>query len=101
VAKDPNCDGLLVALAPLAITDAVQVAEQVPPYAKRGKPILASWMGGMDVAAGAALLERAGIPTFRYPDDAARVFNLMWRYDANIRALVEVAPLATATLGAL
>jgi acyl-CoA synthetase (NDP forming) len=53
----------------------------------------------MDVAAGAALLERAGIPTFRYPDDAARVFNLMWRYDANIRALVEgggeVAPLAT------
>jgi acetyltransferase len=92
VAKDPNCDGLLVALAPLAITDAVQVAEQVRPYAKRhGKPILASWMGATDVAAGAAILERAGIPTFRYPDDAARVFNLMWRYDANIRALFEMS----------
>ena len=95
VAKDPNCDGLLVALAPLAITNAVQVAEQVRPYAQRhGKPILASWMGGMDVAAGAAVLERAGIPTFRYPDDAARVFNLMWRYDANIRALFEMSVLA-------
>jgi acetyltransferase len=95
VAKDPNCDGLLVALAPLA-TNAVEVAEQVRPYAKRhGKPILASWMGGAEVAAGAAVLERAGIPTFPYPDDAARVFNLMWRYGASIRALFEM-PLAAA-----
>jgi len=94
VAADPNCDGLLVALAPLAITNAVQVAEQVRPYAKHRKPILASWMGGTDVAAGAAVLERAGIPTFRYPDDAARVFNLMWRYDANIRALFELSVVA-------
>jgi acetyltransferase len=27
-------------------------------------------------------------------DDAARVFNLMWRYDANIRALFEMSVLA-------
>jgi acetyltransferase len=95
VAKDPNCDGLLVALAPLA-TNALEVAEQVRPYAmRRGKPILASWMGGAEVAAGAAVLERAGIPTFRYPDDAARVFNLMWRYGASIRALFET-PVAAA-----
>jgi acetyltransferase len=94
VAKDPNCDGLLVALAPLA-TNALEVAEQVQRYAQAGKPILASWMGGAEVAAGAAVLERAGIPTFPYADDAARVFNLMWRYGAGIRALFET-PLAAA-----
>jgi acetyltransferase len=91
VAKDPNCDGLLIALAPLAIMDPVQVAERVRPFAKRPKPIFASWMGGVYAAPGAAVLERAGIPTFRQPDDAARAFNLMWRYDANIRALFETS----------
>ena len=45
-----------------------------------GKPVLASWMGGADVAAGEEILNRAGIPTFPYPDTAARVFNYMWRY---------------------
>ena len=43
------------------------------PYAKLGgKPVLASWMGGTDVAAGEEILNAAGIPTFPYPDTAAR-----------------------------
>ena len=33
-------------------------------------------MGGADVAAGEAILNRAGIPTFPYPDTAARVVQL-------------------------
>ena len=53
------------------------------------KPILASWMGGSRRGGGADRLERAGIPTFAFPDDAARIFNFMWRYDANLRALFE------------
>ena len=32
-----------------------------------GKPLLASWMGGAEVAAGEDILNRAGIPTFRLP----------------------------------
>ena len=31
----------------------------------------------------------AGIPTFAYPDTAARVFTSMWRYSENLRALYE------------
>jgi acetyltransferase len=53
------------------------------------KPILASWMGGQDVAAGEEILSRAGIPTFPYPDTAARMFGYMWRYTYNLRALYE------------
>jgi len=95
-AKDPNSDGLLVILTPQAMTDPTQIAEQLKPYAKiEGKPILASWMGGADVAAGEAILNQAGIPTFPYPDTAARVFNYMWRYSYNLRSLYETPVLTT------
>src|SRR5581483_361735 len=54
-----------------------------------GKPVLASWMGGVDVAAGEAILNRANIPTFPYPDTAARAFNYMWQYSYNLKGLYE------------
>jgi acetyltransferase len=96
-AKDPNSDGLLVILTPQAMTDPTQTAEQLKNYAKLpGKPILASWMGGTDVAAGEAILNRADIPTFPYPDTAARAFNYMWRYSYNLRGLYETPSLLTA-----
>jgi len=89
-AKDPGTDGLLVILAPQGVTDPTAIAERLAAYAKLGaKPILASWMGGSDVTAGETILNRAGIPTYSYPDSAARVFQAMWRYSANLKALYE------------
>jgi acetyltransferase len=94
VAKDPNTDGLLVVLTPQAMTDPTKIAEDLKPYSKLdGKPILASWMGGVSVAPGEAILNRAGIPTFAYPDTAARVFHYMWRYSYNLRGLYETPQL--------
>ena len=49
------------------------------------------WMGGVDVAAGEAVLTRAGIPTFADPDTAARVFTLMWRYSYVLRGALRNA----------
>ncbi len=89
-AKDTNSDGMLVILTPQAMTDATRTAEALKPYAKLGdKPVLASWMGGTDVAAGEQILNNAGIPTYAYPDTAARLFNYMWRYARNVSALYE------------
>jgi len=90
-AKDPNSDGLLVILTPQAMTDPVLTAEQLKQAAKTvtTKPILASWMGGAEVASGETILNRAGIPTFAYPDTAAQVFNHMWHYNYNLRGLYE------------
>jgi acetyltransferase len=94
-AKDENTDGLLVILTPQAMTDPTRTAEYLRPYAKTlGKPILASWMGGTTVAAGEQILSDAGIPTFPYPDDAADVFNTLWRYSRNLRQLYETPMLA-------
>jgi acetyltransferase len=94
VAKDPASDGMLVILTPQDMTDATGTAEhlkQILP--KIDKPVLASWMGAESVSAGKQILNQAGIPTFEYPDSAARVFNYMWRYSANLRLLYETPAL--------
>ena len=88
--KDPKSDGLLVILTPQAMTDPTQIAEQLKPYAQMAnKPVFASWMGGSEVKAGETLLNRASIPTYPYPDSAARLFNLMWQYSYNLRGIYE------------
>lgn len=93
-AKDPNSDGMLVILTPQAMTDPTRIAEELKPLAKQeGKPLLASWMGGVDVAAGEEILNRANIPTFPYPDTAARAFNYMWQYADNLKAIYETPAL--------
>src|SRR5512132_3362588 len=97
VAPDENNDGLLVILSPQAVTQPTETAERLRPFAKlKGKPVLASWIGGVGVRAGAEILDRAGIPTFAYPDAAARAFCAMWRYSHNLDALYET-PELTAT----
>ena len=92
--EDPNSDGLLVILTPQAMTDPTQTAEQLKSYAtKSNKTVLASWMGGAEVTAGETILNRASIPTYRYPDSAARLFDLMWRYSYNLRGIYETPEL--------
>ncbi|WP_437554826.1 bifunctional acetate--CoA ligase family protein/GNAT family N-acetyltransferase [Sorangium sp. So ce367] len=89
-AKDPNNDGVLVILTPQDMTEPTQTAEALRKHAHvEGKPVLASWMGGVEVEAGKAILNRAGVPTFEYPDTAARSFCSMFRYAYALRALYE------------
>jgi len=93
--QDPNSDGLLVILAPQGISDPTETATRLARFANStGKPLLASWMGGVSTAEGQAVLNTAGIPTFLYPDTAARAFTYMWRYTYNLRALYETPSLA-------
>jgi acetyltransferase len=93
-ANDPNSDGLLVILTPQAMTDPTSTAEALKSYAKTfDKPILASWSGGQEIAAGEAILNKAGIPTFEYPDDAARAFTYMWQLTSNLKTLYETPSL--------
>jgi len=83
-------DGLLAILTPQDMTEPTQTAEALRKYAHvAGKPVLASWMGGAGVAAGVEILNRAGIPTFEFPDEAATTFCQMWRYADNLRGLYE------------
>ncbi len=98
--NDDNSDGVLVILTPQAMTSPTQTAQELKKIFARpagyayGKPILASWMGGADVAGGLSILNQSNIPTFSYPDTAARVFNYMWRYDRRLRSLYETPQMA-------
>ncbi len=99
-AYDPESDGLLVVLTPQDMTDPTGTAQSLVPYAKgearsTRKPVLASWMGGPQVAAGESVLNGSGIPTFDYPDAAARAFTNMWRYTDNLRSIYETPELAS------
>jgi len=89
-AKDPSIDGMLVIMTPQGMTNPTLIAEKLRPYAKGlGKPVLASWMGGSEVAAGEDILNQAGIPSFPFPDTAVRAFNYMWRYAYNLKGIYE------------
>ena len=93
-ARDEGSDGLLVILTPQAMTDPTATARELTRFASiEGKPVLASWMGGSDVAEGAAILREAGIPTFDYPDDAVKIFNDTWRLESNLRHIYETPTL--------
>jgi len=97
VSRDESNDGLLVILSPQSVTEPTETAERLRAFAKlKAKPIVASWLGGIGVHRGAEILDHAGIPTFEYPDAAARAFCAMWRYSHNLDALYET-PELTAT----
>ena len=100
--EDTANDGLLVILTPQKMAEPTATATVLTPFAKLhpGKPLLASWMGGGEVAAGRRILSDAGIPTFDHPDTAARIFNYMWKYSYNLRGLYETPALAEETAGA-
>ena len=94
---DPESDGLMVILTPQDMTQSTQTAEQMRlAVANTKKPVIASWMGGPEVVAGIDILNRANIPTFDYPDMAARIFNYMWRYNYNLRTIYETPSLPVA-----
>jgi len=89
-AKDPNTDGILIILTPQAMTDPTATAECLKGYAQiPNKPVIASWMGADSVAKGEDILNAVQIPTFKYPDRAAKSFYYMWSYSENLRQLYE------------
>ncbi|MBE9180181.1 bifunctional acetate--CoA ligase family protein/GNAT family N-acetyltransferase [Oculatella sp. LEGE 06141] len=102
-AQDPDSDGLLVILTPQAMTDPTETAERLKTWVENqklhqpAKPIIASWMGDSDVSAGELLLNQAKIPTYRFPDTAARVFSYLWRFTYNLRGIYETPVLPVGT----
>ena len=97
VSRDPGCDAVLSILAPQGMTEPEKAAGLLTRAAEAiKKPLLASWMGGNRMQLAANVLNEAHIPTFEYPDAAARCFAYMWRYSLNLQALYETPVLSSA-----
>ena len=87
VIKDPNVDAVIVILTPQAMTNVREIGQVVANAAAEmkklpgvAKPILASFMGIVDVSAGVEILEAAGIPHYVFPEGAARALAQMYAY---------------------
>ena len=73
VLDDENVDMAMVILTPQSMTDVEETAAVVP-AALNGthKPVVCSFMGAKDVQAGAAILRKAGVPNYSFPEDAVK-----------------------------
>ena len=91
-----NLDGVLVILAPQALTDPLSVAETLISAMKaRRYPMVACWMGGKIIGRAVELLNEAGIPTYDTPERAVRAFLYMVEYARNLEILLEIPPKMT------
>ncbi len=81
VIRDEGVDGALVILTPQSMTNALETAKAIARIARRShKPILCSFMGIVDVSSGVKYLQEKGIPVFRFPEDAAKAFGVLYKY---------------------
>jgi acetyltransferase len=99
--RDPGTDGLLAIVTPQGITSPADIAHSVVKHRVSGKPLLASFMGGKCMEEAERILNGASIPTFPYPDSAARVFQYMCQHSRNLRSLYETPVLDEEGLGAM
>ncbi len=94
VSQDKNVDAILLILTPQAMTKPTAVAQEIVKSTKqipnlKQKTVLASWMGGFEVAQGRSILEAGNIPVYRQPEDAIKSFMYIYKYIRNLETLYE------------
>ena len=78
VIKDENVDGAMVILTPQSMTDVTGTAEAVVKIAERtSKPVVCSFMGIFDVSKGVKILQQHHIPTYAFPENAAKALGIL------------------------
>ena len=88
---DPQVDAVLAVLTPQAMTEPVEVAQQVAEIAKKSrKPVLAVWMGGSTIQPARDVFRKAVVPNYRTPDTAVECIASIVAHYENQQLLLEV-----------
>lgn len=83
VLNDESVDGVIFILTPQSMTEIEETAAIIPALAqKSGKPVVASFMGLMDVSKGIEILEQHRIPHYHFPEAAARAMSALYQYSS-------------------
>lgn len=91
--KDPQVDGLLAIYSPKTRTDASAMARAlVSAHGSISKPLLSCWMGDASVGEGRAIINEAGIPSFRTPEAAVGAFGNIAAFYQNQQLLQQIPP---------
>ena len=86
VLEDENVDAAIVILTPQAMTDVLETAEILPRVTQNiHKPVLASFMGIVDVSEGIRYLEANRIPNYTFPESAVRAMEATVRFGNLLR----------------
>jgi acetyltransferase len=89
--EDPNVDGVLTILTPQAMTKPLEAAKAVIEIANlHKKPLLACWMGEVQVAESRKAFAHARLPNFRTPEPAVEVFSYLAEYYQNQKLLMQM-----------
>lgn len=78
--QDEAVDGILILLTPQAMTKPAETARAIAENIDGSKPVLASFMGGMDVLPGRRELAAAGLPDYESPERAVAALRAMYDY---------------------
>lgn len=83
ILSDRKIHSTMVILTPTAFTHVEEISKAIVRCArKHNKPVVCCFLGVYDVSAGMEILEESGIPTYRFPESAARVLakmtDFMW-----------------------
>ena len=91
VLKDPGVDAVIVLLTPQGMTEIPETARVIAAHARTSrKPVLASFIGGVAVAAGTKVLREAGVPEFPSPERAVGALRGLAEYAAYRRGRTQL-----------
>ncbi len=90
VLSEKGVDGAIVILSPQAISKPSEVAKVIADISEKSKKtVLACWMGESFVEPAREVLRKRGLPSYKTPEEAVRVFSYMNSYRENILNLYE------------
>ncbi|HCN20185.1 MAG: acyl-CoA synthetase [Planctomycetes bacterium RIFCSPHIGHO2_02_FULL_50_42] len=81
VLKDDNVHSVITMLAPIALIDERDIARVVGELAGKykRKTVVASFLGGLTMKPAVDVLAGYGIPNYRFPENAVRAVDMMYR----------------------
>lgn len=88
--QDSGVDAVLAILTPQAMTNSNAIARAIGQLSETSsKPILAAFLGGLNMREGIRLLNEAGVPSYTTPEQAVRAFMTLVAYSRNLDSLYE------------
>lgn len=84
ITEDNNVDGLLVLIAPDALSDMDASSEALAKFSEKSrKPVVSCFMGDASMRRHRHRLDSVGLPAFRSPESAANAFGILASYNYN------------------
>lgn len=82
ILKDKNVHSSIIILTATSFTNVDKIADSIVKTTKKfQKPVLCSFLGVYDVSSGIDILEENGIPSYRFPESAARALSEMTKFN--------------------